>query len=211
MKKFFTNIPLQLPGQLTSGVYEAVDNQRLSMDAPTRFPILTAVNGYAEPGEEFRVIAITGDTETERHNLDLLREELNALCERRGIKCPKGVETVSAAADQRVASHVSVFEKLITLTEDNDELFACLTYGTKPQSMALLTAIRYAYRLKKNTTVSCIVYGNVDREQRDGKRVETGRQVYDETAMAQLDEITRMLAERGVEDPEKAIQQILSL
>lgn len=211
MKKFFFNIPIQQPGQLTSGVYDAVDNRRLAMEEPTRFPILTAVNGFVEAGEAFRVIAIAGESASEKHNLALFRTELGELCKRRGIQCPNGVETVSAAPDQRVVSHVSTFEALISLVEDDDELFACVTYGTKPQSMALLTAIRYAYRLKKNTSISCIVYGNVDRERRDGVMVETGRQVYDETAMAQLDEITRMLAERGVQEPEIAIKRILSL
>lgn len=210
MKKFFTIIPLQQPGQLTSGVYKAVDNQRLAMAEPARFPILTAVNGYVEPGEQFYMIAIGGKSEAEQKNLALLREEIDLLCERRGIQC-LGVEFVETSSDQRVAANISLFEKLIALTADHDELHVCITYGKKTQPMAVLAAIRYAYRLKKNVSIKCIVYGNIDRETRDGKMVEVGRQVYDETAMAQLDEITRMLAERGVENPEEAIKMILSL
>lgn len=210
MKKFFTNISLQQLGDLSAHVYEAVDNRRLAMDVSTRFPILTAVNGYAQPDEPFRLIAIAGNTEAEKHNLGLLREELGALCARRGLVCPNGVEVVDAAADQRVSSHVSVFQKLIGFTADDDELFACLTYGTKPQSMALLTAMRYACRLKSNAMISCLVYGNLDRAKNAaGKLVVVGAQVYDETAMAQMDEITRLLAARGVEDPERAITSIL--
>lgn len=209
MKKFFTNIPLQQPGQLIPNVYETVDNSFLAMREETSFPILTAVNGYAKAGEPFRVIAIVGDSEAEQYNLGLLRKELDALCKRRDLICPT-VETVNAAPDQRVSSHVAVFQKLIGFTADDDELFACLTYGTKPQSMALLTAVRYACRLKRNATIACLVYGNIDRVRNaEGRMTVVGAQVYDETAMAQLDEITRLLAARGVENPERAIASIL--
>lgn len=211
MKKFFTSIPLQQPGSLSMNRYEAVGNEKLSMGEATAFPILTAVNGYVEAGESFRLIAIAGNSEAEQYNLNLLRGELNAICDRQRIVCPNGVETVEAAPDQRVSSHVAVFQRLIAFAEDDDELFACLTYGTKPQSMSLLTAIRYACRLKRNVSVSCLVYGNMDRgRDSTGKMIVTGAQVYDETAMAQLDDITRLLAERGVEQPEKVIDSLLT-
>ena len=38
----------------------------------------------------------------------------------------------------------------------------------------------------------------------------TGR-VYDMTALVQLDEIVRMLADRGVEDPKAVIDSVLAL
>ena len=212
MKKFFTSVPLQVRGTLNAMQYEAVDNPALAMTEKTAFPILAAVNGYVRADEPFRIFAISGKTEGEAYNLDILREEVRATCARRGILCPNGVEVVEAAETQSVASQIEVFQRLIGCTEDNDELFACLTYGTKPQSMCLLTAIRYAYRLKRNTSISCLVYGNISRGRgEDGKMIVTGAQIYDETAMAQLDEITRVLAERGVTEPDKVIVGILSL
>ena len=205
MKKFYTSIPLQKPGQLGQYHYEAVGNEKLCMERRTSFPILAAAQGYVEPGEAFRLIAVMPYTEDGRRNLEALRKELSELCAEKGIFCENGVEIVEAAADERVSSHVGTFQRLIDLADDEDELFACLTYGTKPQSMAVLMAVKYAYRVKKNTSLGCIVYGQIDRS--EGERAF----IYDETALVQMDEIVRILADRGVANPKKVIDSLLSL
>ena len=205
MKKFFTNVSLQIRGQLARYVYQAVGNERLQMEEPTSFPILTAVNGYVKSGEEFRLIAVLPDSEDGRRNLAALQSEIEALCAKNGVRCPRGVETVDAPPDERVSSHMATFQRLIDFVEDGDELFACVTFGTKPMSMAVLMAVRYAYRLKRDVSISCVVYGQIDRS-----GAENHAYVYDETALAQMDEILRLLAERGVENPRRVLDSILS-
>ena len=66
MKKFITVIPLQVQGQLRQYHYQAVGNRKLQMDRTTSFPILTAVNGYVEQGETFRLLAIVAESEDGR-------------------------------------------------------------------------------------------------------------------------------------------------
>ena len=208
MKKFFTVIPLQVPGQLRPYRYEPVGNARLGMEEETRFPILTAIHGYVQPGEPFQVIAVVADSEVGRANCQALRQELEALCEKYGLTCA-GVEEVTVPSDESVSAHAATFQKLIAYAEDEDELFACITFGTKPLSMAVRMAVQYAYRVKRNTSISCIVYGQIDRPSRE---MSTWRAyVYDETALVRLDEIVRVLADRGVADPGTVIQRILSL
>ena len=211
MKKFFTNIPLQIAGDLDRYVYIPVGNSRLKMEEATSFPIIPAVSGYVERGEAFRLIAVVPDSGTGKRNCTALETELERLCHDRGIVCPEGVERISGPPNQKVDSHVSTFQNLIDCVDDNDELFACITFGTKPMSMALLTAVRYAYRLKKNTSLSCIVYGEIDRIGGRENKANWKAYLYDETALAQMDEITRMLAERGVKNPRETIRRILEL
>ena len=206
MKKFFTVIPLQKLGQLKPQRYQAVGNTLLQMDIETCFPILTALNGYVQQEEEFRLIAVMTDTEDGRRNRDTLRQELEQLCERKGLVCPRGIETVSVPVDERVSTHVATFQKLIDLVDDDDELFACMTFGTKPLSTAVQMAVQYAYRIKRNASISCIVYGQIDRTGEESKA-----SVYDMTALIQLDEIVRVLADRGVDNPKETIDRVLSL
>ena len=143
MKKFFATVPLQKEEQLKRLVYAAQGNSRLSMDEATSFPISPAINGYVAPGEPFRVAAVVQENEDAKRNYEYLCQELHALCERNGLIYPeRGVERVAGPADQCVSSNVDTFQALIDLVEDDDELFACVTYGTKPTSMALLTAVR---------------------------------------------------------------------
>lgn len=209
MKKFITVVPLQVKGQLRSYRYHAVGNGRLQMEEETSFPILTAVSGYLSPGEASQMIALMPDSEDGQRNLDVLREELQALCAKRGYEVPELVVVPLKGGDD-VAAHVDTFQKLIDRVEDHDELFACITYGTKPLSQAVLMAVQYAYRVKHNASITCIVYGSIDRTRGDAPETWTGF-VYDETALIQLDEIARMLAERGVMNPQATIRRILSL
>ena len=209
MKKFFTAVPLQhsLEG-LNMVTYQAVGNTRLQMDGGTSFPILTAVSGYVQPGEDFQLIAVMPDSEATRRNRDKLSRQLDQLCRQRGINCPRGVETVLAGGGQEVSAHVETFQALLDYADDEDELFCCMTFGTKPLSHAMLLAVQYAYRVKRNASISCVVYGEIDRT--GPKPWNTGK-VYDMTALIQLDEVVHMLAERGVSDPKAALNAILSL
>lgn len=209
LKKFFTSVPLQHSAAgLDTLLYQAVDNSALQMDAETSFPILTAVNGFARPGEDFRLIAVMPDAEATRRNREELSAQLTALCSCRGLSCPAGVETVSVESSQTVAAQTATFRKLLDYVDDDDELYCCMTFGTKPQSQALLLAVQYAYRVKRNASISCIVYGEVDRS---GPKPWKKGKVYDMTALTRLDEVVHLLAQRGVADPRSALDAILSL
>lgn len=205
MKKFITVVPLQVKGQLATYRYRAVGNTRLDVEEKISFPILTAVNGYLKPGEDARLIALTAPTQDGENNFATLKAQLAGLCARRGLNAPE-VRRVPLQMGDAVAVQVDAFQKLIDEVEDDDELFACMTYGSKPLSQTVVMALQYAYRVKRNASIVCVVYGGVDRS--SGKESSS---VYDETALVQLDEIVRMLAERGVSDPAAAIRRILSL
>ena len=205
MKKFFTNISQAREGMMKSFVYEPVGNDRLRLNREVSYPILAAIHGYAKAGEEIRVIAVQTPEGDGPGNLERLRAELAELCGQDGIIC-REVETIPPAEGEQVLHHVSTFRRLIDKTEDADELFACVTYGTKPASMALLTAVRYAYRIHKNITVPCVVYGHIQRIGDEQKAY-----VCDETALVQLDELVRLLAGSGIRNPQAALEAMLSL
>ena len=164
MKKFYTIISLQqdLDDERSAYCYQAVGNPKLQLDHKTRFPIMTAMEGYTQPGEEIAVIAVVTDLAAGHRNLELFRREVEELCRRKGLVCP-GVQVVTVPEDDRVATHTATFQKLLNYAADGDELFSCMTYGTKPMSTALMMAVQYAYRVKKQTTISCIVYGQIQR------------------------------------------------
>ena len=203
MKKFFTAAPLQVSGELDRYHYQAVGNARLEMEGKTCFPILTAIHGYVKPGEPFRVIAVVSDSEAGRANYQTLQDELKALCEKYGLCCA-GVDGVVIPSDESVEAHANTFQKLISYMEDEDELFACITYGDKPISMMVRMAVQYAYRVMRNTTIDCIVYG-----QRDWN-ADTAA-VYDETGLVRLDEIVRLMADQKIVNPKGILRDIFAL
>lgn len=206
MKTFFTIIPLQGKYDLECCCYQAVDNQDLQMDTATCFPIMTALHAYAKPGEELRIVAVLSNVENCETNLKKFREEVADMSRKIGFTYPRGIEVVAAPADAGVRSHIETFQRLIEVVEDNDKLYACMTFGTKPLSQILIMAIQYAYRLLDNASISCLVYGRIDR---DGS-VFKGAYVNDMTALIQMDEITRLLAEHKVKNPRTVIEKIIS-
>ena len=210
LKKFIMITPLQpiLNGEdkLRLSRYEAVGNDLLRYDRDTRFPLMALINAYAQRGEEIRVIAVTPDTQAAHVHFRQLEEELAALQAEKGFVCA-GPEKVTMTYAGDVNAQIELFEKLFPLFEDGDTLYACLTYGNKPMPIAELMAIQYAYRVRKDVLIGCLVYGEVDHSV-EGK---APMRVFDITALAQLDELVRMLAELKVSDPAAMLKQILAL
>lgn len=206
MKKFFMITPMQpiLNGKdlLTPTYYQAAGNTKLIYDKATRFPLIHLLNGYAGRGEEIRIIAITPETEFTPIHLQQLKEEVKQLQNERGFIC-NGVESVPVKRAGDVDTQIDIFHKLMGYMESGDTLYGCLTYGDKPMPIAELMAIQYGYRVFDDVLIDCLVYGEKDHSKKDAGRI------FDITALIQLDEIVRMLADNKVADPKRIIDSII--
>lgn len=214
MKKFFMITPLQpikrdeLTGEvkkdgLRSNIYQAVGNSRLAYGHNTRFPLIQVINGYAEEGEEIRVFAITPETESARYHLNQFREEMADLQRRKGFSC-RGVEVIDVAYAGDVDTQIEIFHKILPFIEDDDILYGCMTYGNKPMPIAEMMAIQYGYRVLQNVSIGCLVYGELDHSREDSPPT-----IFDITALIQLDEIVRVLADRKVKEPKTIIDRLV--
>lgn len=208
MKVFITFSPQQEEGKLHLSHYVPQGNARLEY-GQTRFPIMPVINGYTEPGEQIRVILLVQDYDCCRNNERYFREELEALFREKGLR--SGARTEGALYDRldvpfddAVTSHIQTFQTLIDNISDGDDIHACITYGSKPVPMVEMMAMRYARQVKKDTYISCIVYGQYDRAQ----GITT---IYDETALVHLDDIVRVLAQYGDADPKRTLDKIIAL
>lgn len=210
-KKFFSIVPLQeilynpdgtiLKNKLESGYYEPVGNSKLEY-GETKFPIIPVLYGYAEPEDLIQVIAITPENPFASYHLEELRQEVDRVVAEKGLlHCQFVPVTIPDAGD--VNTQIDLFQKLLDYVESDDLLYGCFTYGTKPMSIAELMAIQYAYRALDNVTIDCLVYG--ERKWKIDQNY-----IYDITALIQLDEITRMLAERRVKDPKDFLNGIIT-
>lgn len=202
MKKYITFIPRQPEGKLSAQKYLAVDNQQLAYDKETRFPIVPMLHGYSESGETVQVIAVCEDYDNSRRNLVYLKEELDELKAETNVNIQLVV--VDVPFDDDFESQLKTFQKLIDQIEDNDLLFACITYGSKPIPIVETMVLRYARLAKKNVAVRCVAYGQMDH-------ITGAAKIFDVTALAQLDDILRLLAQSGVSDIQKSVNRILSL
>jgi len=186
--------------------YAPSGNRALEMEGEIRFPLLAVINAYAHAGEEIRIITVTSDLDFARTHLQQLREDVASLQAQKGFLLPKGVESVDVTYSGDASAQVEIFDKLLPYFADEDELYACLTFGIKPMSFALLSSIKYAYQMLKDVIIECLVYGGVERS--DKGNVAT---IYDITALAELDEVVRMLAQTKSPTPTETMRTILGI
>lgn len=193
---------------LSKDVYIPVGNPKLlydKFDGKTRFPIIPVINAYADAGEEIQVIAVNTHTPSSETHFAQLEEEVKALAEVNGFVC-NGVTDVRVDYAGDVRTMVDIFRKLLDYLEDDDILYACFTYGVKPMPIAELMAILYAYRVKRNVSIECLVYG-----EKDHSVDPPVLKIFDITALAHLDELVRLLAENKVEKPLEVIDTLIEL
>lgn len=201
MKKFIMTSPYQPKGRLEKGIYKAADNQLLAYDIPTSFPILSAVNGYVESGETIEIITIVSDYDNAKYNYELFKEEVSQLSQNKGFNYT--MKAVSIPYDNSINTELELFGKLIDCMSDDDTLFVCITYGSKPFPLVQIMALNYAYRIRKNVSIGCIVYGAKDHNNGN-------MEVYDITSLLYIDEAVRLMAEQKIENPTDMIKNLLT-
>lgn len=207
MKKFITMIPLQPVNDLHKTKYATADNSRLEYEyygqdesSYISFPILTALSGYAEKGETVQVIAVRQDYRNAEENYVRLQEEVKRFEKLRGCTCD--IVEIVVSYSEYIDDHILAFEKIISHIEEGDELYACITFASKPSTMIEMYAISYAQKAFKNVEIKCIVYGHFDHE----TKVST---VYDMTRLCIIDEIYRSVAELKPNNPLDYVKSVL--
>lgn len=203
VKKFFMVTPQQPQGKLHAQRYVSTDNPLLTYDGATHFPVIPLINGYAEKDENIEVITITyGEPSNCEQNLETLRGELAGLAAVRGLAIE--LVPIRVPFDDSVGALIHAYQLLIDRIEDGDTLHACITFGSKPMPIMLTMALQYGYRIKRDVSIECVVYGQMDWSSDSP----TAR-IYDVTALTKLDEMVRVLAERQVANPESVLRMAL--
>jgi len=208
LKKFICVVPQQPSGSLKESVYEPVGNSKLQY-GETRFPVIPLISAYAEQGEEIRVIVVMSDYEHSRNNLQFLQEEFTKLQAEKGFTCSQGLEVITIPYLETLETHLTTFWGLIQRLEDDDRLYACITYGNKPVPLVEVMALKYAHGVRDNVSIDCVVYGLLDRSVSP-----TRMRIFDVTALVQLDEIVQeilpLCSNQQIRNPDQLIQELLA-
>jgi len=204
MKKFITVSPFQriTKGGLLKGIYNSFENERLNCEIETCYPIIPVINGYAEKGDKIQVVIIVSNYPFAKENADNIKTDVIKLAEL--IQFEYEFIIVQADYDESLDSCLKLFASLLGRFQDDDKLYACISFGTKPTPLIIMMALNYAFRSKINVVVDCIAYGKLDFNTKKSY-------IYDVTALFYMDEIVNNLAKMNVKDPKNKIRQILEL
>lgn len=203
MKKFVTYNPLQSGSNLKESVYSALGNDCLQMDYPVHFPVITMINGYVDKGEEIEVLLI-GNRENDKYqsNLSVLREDLEKVKQKKPFEYK--LTAVDISEEELAIEHLKTYTRLLSHIHEGDDLYVCVTFGSKPTPIVEMMALTTAYRIKKNVSIGCIAYGRMIHETKTSF-------VYDITPLFHMSQIVNELAEKRMENPEEIISNLLNL
>ena len=200
MKKFITTVPFQPENKLKKQVYKAMENQKLQYDKEVSFPVLPLLHGYVEQGEQIQLIVIKHEQENTDRNFEVMKEQIAEFEKEQGCQC--NIKVITVPYNDLIDTQLHTFGSLIDEVEDEDELYACMTYGTKPIPLVEMMALNYAYRAKNNTKIGCITYGQIDFGTGEAR-------IYDMTPLFYMDDIVTKVAGMHVKNPAEVIKKIL--
>lgn len=208
-KTFICAVPFQPKGVtpdrdgLQAAIYSSKNNAALAY-GETRFPIIPVINAYASNEDNIRIIAIKTDGENYEYNYNTyFKPEVEKIVKDKNLKLDE-IEIIKSEESEDIETHLKLFFDLISSLNDNEEIFACITYGTKPTPIIEFIALDYAYKLKKDISIGCIVYGRYAH--RFPNDINNG--IYDLTSFFHLNSALRYLADMKVNDPESAIKAL---
>ena len=202
MKKFISIIPLQDP--LESAEYKAIDCDKAKAICKSRFPIISLIANNVKEGEVIKLVINSIDNPVVVKNKKLFFEEVDALAAEINFKYD--VSEIEKVDNEKTETHLKLFSDLLDEFEENDEIFACITYGTKPLSVVVNMALNYAYKSFENVYINTIIYGLItDRD------LPQKGEIYDVTSLFYMDSIVNELAGLKIKNPKLTIREMLNL
>lgn len=202
MKKFILVIPLQPPGSLHQVQYISEESKLLDYKEKTRFPIITAMANAIKPQENVQIVVILTDAEHVPMNFQFFKDEVELLSKSKDFSYH--IEEITTQYDERIDAQLKLFMDIISKIHDDSQLYACITYGTKPTPIILSMALQYGYKVLNNTSVECIIYGKYDHARNNSY-------IYDTTALFFMESIINQVAELKLKNPENVIRKMLEL
>ena len=204
-KTFITVIAEQAKGMLKKSAYQAPESKELYYGKEVSFPIINAINAYAKSDDEIKVIAIVNtESENAKYNFEtIFKSELKNIKEEKGLDNLDidNIKVVKAVSDQTMNSNLDLFENILGVIDDDEILYTCITFGTKPMPMMLFMALNYAYKVKLNVEIGAIIYGSFYSGTREAL-------IYDLTALFYTNSLFLELADAGESDPVSKLKEI---
>jgi len=217
MKKFITTAPRQnVYYKSENGKYVRDENglplridtpytpencAYLVYDHPCCYPIIPVINAYAQDGEEIEVIVLTAAEKTMcEENYQHLCDDLEEVRAEKDLKIK--MTRFEISLDETIETHLSTFERLISMFCEDDILYCDITYGSKPYMYMQLLALNYAHQSMNNVYVECVAYGGYDFETKQ-------RKIYDCTKLFLMDQIIGRLSHGSFGNPLEVIKGVL--
>lgn len=208
MKKFIFTVPRQKSENLYKAVYKSANSNKLESSISTCFPIIPVIDSYCGDNETVEIVALIEVQKDNIRDADdifegnyrLFWEELNEICYDKGLAC--SVKKIIIPFNDDLETDLATYYSLIKEIEDNDTIFADITYGSNLIPIIEMMALGFCTKNKNNVMVECLCYGEKDPETNE-------KRLFDVTSLFYLNEISDMLSKTNISNPEDFIKKVI--
>ena len=201
MKRIYvTAVPLESNFVLSPKAAEPMNFSLRGGVRAAAFPIIPVIEDTVQEGDSVKVITVRQQNAPENKNMDIFRQELDALHLPDCTLCD-----ITVGETQQKDALLALFGQLLDAFEDEACYYACITFGTKTYPLVLFSARRCADKLMQNVEVKGIYYREITR--REGR--EEGARLYDVSALYTLDSIADLAAGEMTGDAREFVRLLL--
>lgn len=198
---YITIIPMQMKN-FDKKEFRSADGCEITYKGTKRyFPITSVIEQTQEEGIGTKVVAVRFGTEVSDEYLDLLKEELSTI-DTEDLE----IEEVTVPENQEYNNLVDVFMKVLGHIDDDTDVYACITFGTKIMSLIIAYLLDSLAYIRKNAKVQGVYYLELIRD-REGNVIDCI--MYNVTSLVYLNKTVKEIAELNLTDPQGFLMQLL--
>jgi len=162
MKIVIITAPMKNPGSIKPVQYPADGNKSIEYEGEVRCPINGILAKTLKKGDEVKIIYImeTSENSNCEQNKTTFFNELKDITKDIGIDI-SAPDKVNIPFKPTKETYNTLITELTEKIKDNAELYIDITYGSKPEILSLLCALRFVEEFR-NAIVQYIVYGKAE-------------------------------------------------
>lgn len=159
--------------------------------SPTAFPITISLENNCNKGDKILIITLVTHSKEKNiaednyvafcQQVNDMTKELSAEVEFKEIPIPTRIEK---------NTHQQLYKNIISALQDDDEIYADITYGFKYNPIVIFTALNHAYQTKNGVDVQEICYGNLYTG--EPVRQEPDPELFDVTSLFYMNSISNI-------------------
>lgn len=213
MKKvFITTVSQQATFE---GVVYETEVKQLGNEKKEHYPIFNVMRNSVHPEDDIEVIAVKipkNDSDREvDDNLGVLQDDIVEFEKEYSTKVK--VTIIHQVAKAESSAHINLFKELLQVTPEAGDIYADITYGTKPTAITIMAALNCINIMRPYCDIERIIYGQIVEweEDENARRIPKKALLNDVTDLFSFVSLTSTMDSIGGENIEVALRLMLGL
>jgi hypothetical protein len=212
-KTIFITVPIQ---KIDAVHYQVPGNPMLEYSGNVMSPINSVLAKTLKKDDMVKVVYVKEIQKQQNNNDELMKKELEKINNSIGAKIE--FKTICKAFEETQKSHDEILESLIDELEEDTEVSADITYGTKPLPFIIFNVLTFAAKFCKADIIN-VVYGKVEYVKdsngetvyENGKKKVENCTIFDLTPLYYLNSISSTIECNNMKEAKQTIKKFINM